>query len=726
MILHGLQPNAFLGAKMIAMYASSGGLQAAVTVFGKIKDPTTLLYNSIIRANTNNGYHLKTIDIYCVMHSLGLKGDHFTFPFVLKSCANALDVWMGACVHGQTLRFGLELDAYVGTSLLDFYVKIGGLRDANKVFDLMTVRAVSSWNALIAGYMKEGDIRVAEDLFRRMPCRNIVSWTSMISGNTQNGLAEEALNLFNEMLKEGSEVKPNWVTIMSVLPACAHSASLYRGRQINEYVSRIGLDSNPSVQTALVAMYAKCGSLADARSCFDRIRDDEKNLCAWNTMITAYASHGQGLESVSIFENMVRAGVYPDAITFTGLLSGCSHSGLVKFGLRFFNSMQTVYSIEPRHEHYACVVDLLARAGLLVEAKAFIEKIPMQPGPSIWGALLAACRKSKNLEIAEMAAEKLFVLEPENSCNYILLSNLYAEAGMWKEVDKLRARLKCQGVKKNPGCSWIEINGKAHLFLGGDISHPQSKEIYNLLEALPEKIKAAGYIPNTSFVLHDISEEEKEHNLITHSEKLAIAFGLLNTTPEVVLRVTKNLRICGDCHTVMKFISKIYDREIVVRDVNRFHHFRDGLSFLSSTLSLPRNIVSLCVEPEQFVATPDFCAGIQTIEGWIEKLGESTALDQGCRFDLSAFDTCLRAGIEVQSTLVSIDGNKTHTTDCFHYTVLYAAGIANELGPESHGALACAFSLPLNEQSNYSSKRHSVLVFGFTGAGEACNIPLRY
>ncbi|XP_022763277.1 pentatricopeptide repeat-containing protein At3g62890-like [Durio zibethinus] len=576
MTIHGLQPSAFLGAKMVAMYASSGDLESAVTVFDKIKNPTSLLYNSIIRAYTNYGYPLKTIDIYCKMHCLGLKGDHFTFPFVLKSCTNVLDGWMGKCVHGQSLRFGMEFDAYLGTSLIDFYVKIGELRDANKMFDLMTVRAVSSWNALIAGYMKEGEIRVAEDLFGRMPRRNIVSWTAMISGYTQNGLAEEALSLFDEMLKEDSEVKPNWVTIMSVLPACAHSAALERGRRINEYVNRIGLESNTSVQTALIAMYAKCGSLVDARCCFNRIPENEKNLCAWNAMITAYASHGQGLESVSTFENMVRAAVYPDAITFTGLLSGCSHSGLVQIGLKYFNSMQTVYSVKPRHEHYACVVDLLGRAGRLVEAKEFIDKIPMQPGPSIWGALLAACRKSRNLEIAEMAANELFVLEPENSCNYILLSNMYAEAGMWKEVDKLRARLKCQGIKKNPGCSWIEINGKPHLFLSGDASHPQAKEIYNLMQALPEKIKAAGYTPNTSFVLHDISEEEKEHNLITHSEKLAIAFGLINTTPEVVLRITKNLRICGDCHTVIKFISKIYGREIVVRDVNRFHHFREG------------------------------------------------------------------------------------------------------------------------------------------------------
>ncbi|KAJ7946620.1 Pentatricopeptide repeat [Quillaja saponaria] len=217
------------------------------------------------------------------------------------------------------------------------------------------------------------------------------------------------------------------------------------------------------------------------------------------------------------------------------------------------------------------------RAGRLVEAKELIGRMPMQAGPSIWGALLSACRKHRNLEIAEMAAKKLFVLEPENSGNYILLSNMYAEVGLWKEVDNLRDLLKCQGMKKIPGCSWIEVNGKAYLFLGGDTSHPQAREIYMFLEALPEKIKDAGYIVDTSFVLHDVSEEEKEYNLTTHSEKLAIAFGLLNTGPGVLLRVTKNLRICGDCHTVAKFISKIYGQEIIVRDLRRFHHFKDGL-----------------------------------------------------------------------------------------------------------------------------------------------------
>lgn len=561
---------------MVAMYASSGDLDSAVVVFDRIDNPSSLLYNSIIRAYTRHGFPEKTLEGYARMHFLGLLGDNFTLPFVLKSCADLSRVCMGRCVHGQGLRVGLEGDFYVGASLIDMYVKCGVIGDARKLFDKMIVRDMASWNALIAGYMKEGEIGVAEDLFERMEHRNIVSWTAMISGYTQNGFAEQTLGLFDEMLQDGSEMKPNWVTIVSVLPACAQSAALERGRRIHDFANGIGLHLNSSVQTALAGMYAKCGSLVEARRCFDTIAQNGKNLIAWNTMITAYASHGCGVEAVSIFENMLRAGVQPDAVTFMGLLSGCSHSGLTDAGLKYFNDMSTIHSVEPRVEHYACVVDLLGRAGRLVEAKELISQMPMQAGPSVWGALLAACRSHRNLEIAELAARRLFVLEPDNSGNYVLLSNLYAEAGMWEEVKKLRALLKYQGMKKSPGCSWIEINGKSHLFMGADKSHPQAKEIYKFLEALPEKIKMAGYIPDTSFVLHDISEEEKEYNLTTHSEKLAIAFGLLNTRPGVVLRVTKNLRICGDCHAATKFISKIYEREIIVRDLNRFHCFKDG------------------------------------------------------------------------------------------------------------------------------------------------------
>ncbi|KAL0357157.1 UNVERIFIED_CONTAM: Pentatricopeptide repeat-containing protein, chloroplastic [Sesamum calycinum] len=539
MLLRGLRGTAFLAAKMVAMYASSGDITSASHIFHSTPNPSPLLFNSIIRAFSLYRYSEETLHVYVRMCTLGFRGDYFTYPFVLKSVADLCFVRFGKCTHGLSMKDGLPFDMYVGTSLIDMYVKCGECGDARRLFDEMPVRDVASWNALISGYMRDGAVDLARDLFDEMPLKNIVSWTSMISGYTQNGLASQALELFDEMSKEDSDVKPNWVTIMSVLPACGHSSALERGKKIHDFAQEKGLDSHPSVQTAFVGMYAKCGSLADARWCFDRIKPNLRNLVAWNTMIAAYASHGLGIEAVRTFEQMIQAGVHPDGITFTGLLSGCSHSGLVDIGLRYFDSMSSEYFVEKKHEHYACVVDLLGRAGRLVEAYEIISQMPMQAGASAWGSLLAA-------------------------------------AGMWEEVNHLRALLKSQSVKKNPGCSWIEIKGKAHLFLGGDASHPQTKQIYMLLEELPEKMKAAGYVPDTSFALHDVSEEEKEYSLTTHSEKLAIAFGLLNTSPGTVLRVTKNLRICGDCHTAIKFISKIYDREIVVRDVNRFHHFKEG------------------------------------------------------------------------------------------------------------------------------------------------------
>ncbi|KAI3810361.1 hypothetical protein L1987_19973 [Smallanthus sonchifolius] len=530
-ILRGLTPTPFLGSKMVAMYASSGDIDSAIVLFNRIRQhASTLLYNSIIRACSLYNLSEQSIGIFLEMDAAGVRGDYFTFPFVLKSCADLRDVWLGKCVHCKGLRMGLEFDFYVGTSLIDFYVKCGELGDARKVFDELPVRDVSSWNALIAGHMKNGMVRVAEDLFSRMSNKNIVSWTAMISGYAQNGLANQAFEVFDEMTNDVSNVKPNWVTVMSVLPACAQSSDLDRGRKIHDYATSIGLNSNTSVLTALAAMYAKCGSLSDAQICFRKIPTFKRNLVSRNTMISAYASHGCGLESVSTFNDMVRAGVQPDAITFTGLLSGCSHSGLVDIGLNYFNLMKMQYNVEPTHEHYACIVDLLGRGGRLHEAYELAKKMPMPPEASIWGALLSASKTHRNLEIAELSAKKLFVLEPKNSGNYVVLSNMYAEAGMWREVNNLRDLLKTRGVKKSPGCSWIEIDGKLHMFLGGDKSHPMSGEVYKFLEALPEKMKVLDYVAETMFALHDVSDEEQEQSLGGHSEKLAVAFGILSSS----------------------------------------------------------------------------------------------------------------------------------------------------------------------------------------------------
>ncbi|XP_047969637.1 pentatricopeptide repeat-containing protein At5g08510-like [Salvia hispanica] len=477
--IRGLRPTPFLAAKMVAMYASSGDITSAARIFHSVQNPSLLLFNSIVRAYSLYKYSEETLQIFTKLHSLNLRGDYFTYPFVLKSVANLELLRIGKCIHSMSMRDGLEFDLYVATSLIVMYVKCGKLADARRLFDEMPVRDVSSWNSLISGYMKEGAVDSARELFEEMPTKNIVSWTSMISGYTQNGLAANALQLFDKMLGRGSDLKPNWVTIMSVLPACAHSSALEQGRRIHGFAREEGLDGHPSVQTALVGMYAKCGSLPDAKLCFDRINPRSRSLVAWNSMISAYASHGRGEEAVHTFDLMVQEGFRPDSITFTGLLSGCSHSGLVELGLRFFDSMSSDYQVEKRHEHYACIVDLLGRAGRLVEAYEVISKMPMPAGASVWGSLLAAGRSHRNLEISELSAKKLFELEKENSGNYVILANMYAEAAMWDEAKALRALQKSQNVRKNPGCSWVENDGNAIIFLGGDdiSSNPQTVEI---------------------------------------------------------------------------------------------------------------------------------------------------------------------------------------------------------------------------------------------------------
>jgi pentatricopeptide repeat protein len=274
---------------------------------------------------------------------------------------------------------------------------------------------------------------------------------------------------------------------------------------------------------------------------------------------------------------MQQTGMNPNHITFVSVLSACSHTGLIDEGRQYFDSMSQDYQLTPGVKHYTCMVDLLGRAGRLDEAEDIIRKVPVEPDAGLWGALLGACRIHGNIELGERVAARLFEIEPENPGYYVLLSNIYATAGRWHDIAKVRTMMADKRLKKVPGCSWIELDDKVHAFRVGEKVHPQSKEIYAMLETLAAQMEAAGYVPNTNFVLHDVEEELKEDILYSHSEKLAIAFGLLNTSPGTSIRITKNLRVCGDCHTATKFISKITRREIIMRDANRFHHFKNGL-----------------------------------------------------------------------------------------------------------------------------------------------------
>lgn len=452
------------------------------------------------------------------------------------------------------------------------YLQNGMMEEAWQVFDKMPERNLVSWNAMIAGYAQNGKLRVARDLFDLMPQRNLGSWNSMIVGYAQSGHGEKSFELLFEM--QMANVKADQATFASVLSACASLEALEQGKCVHGYIIESGFMSDVSVGNALITMYAKCGCIEDAKSVFDNI--SKKNYVSCNAMIAAYAQHGYGNEALQLFEQMKQTGMKPNHITFVGVLSACSHAGLVAEGCYYFHSMSRDYCIAPQADHYACMVDLLGRAGHLDEADKLINEMPFNPDAVVLGALLGACRIHMNVNLGERVAERLFELEPLNSSTYVLLSNIYAVAGRWDDVGKVRMIMKARGVIKKAGCSWVKIKNKVHVFQEGDIMHPQMEKIYSALHELERQMREVGYVPDTNFVLHDVEEQQKEQSLSQHSEKLAIAFGLISTPPGTMIRIMKNLRVCGDCHNAIKFISKIVAREIVVRDPKRFHHFKMG------------------------------------------------------------------------------------------------------------------------------------------------------
>jgi pentatricopeptide repeat protein len=337
----------------------------------------------------------------------------------------------------------------------------------------------------------------------------------------------------------------------------------------------MGLEENAVMGTSIIDMYSKCGRVEMARKAFDCMKD--KNVKSWTAMVAGYGMHGQATEALEVFYKMIGAGVKPNYVTFVSVLAACSHAGLLKEGWHWFNSMNHEFGVEPGVEHYACMVDLLGDAGHLNEAYDLIKGMKVRPDSVVWGSLLGACRIHKNVELGETSARKLFELDPANYGYYVVLLNIYADAGRWEDVERMRILMKNDGIVKTPGFSLVELNGRVHVFLVGDREHPEHHKIYEYLEKLTMKLQEFGYVRNMTSVFHGITEEEKEMTLRVHSEKMAVAFGIMNSAPGTTIQVIKNLRVCGDCHTVIKLISKIVNREIVVRDSKRFHHFRNGL-----------------------------------------------------------------------------------------------------------------------------------------------------
>eukprot|EP01018_Ginkgo_biloba_P004466 Gb_36636 [translate_table: standard] len=569
----GFVQDTFLGNNLINMYMKCGNLICSREVFDKMPKRDVISWTSMITGYAQTGHSVEALKLFTQMQRARIKPNHFTFAIVVKACASLSALEQGKQVHECIITAGYEPDVVVWNSLVDMYAKCSSVKDARQVFDKMHKRNVIAWNAMIAGYAQNGHLDEALKLFRRMPEPDEVTWSSMIAGYAQNGQCDEALDIFCQM--QGKGIKPNNFTFGSVVKACASLAALEHGKQVHAHIIITGFESDFVVGNALVGMHAKCGNIEDAFQVFEKM--PTRNVVSWSTMIVGCAQHGQGKKALKLFEQMLVAGMRPNEITFVGVLYACSHTGLVDEGRFYFHSMGREHGITPTIEHYTCMVDLLGRAGCLDEAENLINKMPVDPNVAAWGALLGACRIHNNIDIAKRAADHLLELKVEDAGTYVLLANIYAAAGKWDDVANVRKLMKDRGVKKEPGFSWIEVKNRTHSFVVGDRWHPQKEEIYSMLEKLAGQMKIAGYVPDTNLVLQNVEPQQKEHFLGHHSEKLAIAFGLLSTPSGTTIRVVKNLRVCSDCHTAIRYISKIVGREIVVRDNNRFHHFKDGL-----------------------------------------------------------------------------------------------------------------------------------------------------
>ncbi|KAL8491055.1 hypothetical protein ACS0TY_022900 [Phlomoides rotata] len=498
-------------------------------------------WNTIIGGHVQNGRYKEALLAMKDMGKENLKPDSYTLSTILPIFAQYVDIMKGKEIHGYAIRHGFDKDVFIGSSLVDMYANCMQLEDSYKVF-------------------------------KQSPHKDSVSWNSMIAVCVQNGRFDDGLKLFREMLM--ANIEPVAVSFSSIMPACAHLTTLCLGKQLHACIIRRSFDDNVFVSSSLMDMYAKCGNIRIARWIFDNIK--VKDTVSWTAMIMGYALHGHAHDAILFFEKMEIQGIVPNSRSFLAVLTACSHGGLVDEGWKYFKKMTENYAIRPSIEHYAAITDLLGRAGRLDEAYRFVIDMDIDPTEAIWSTLLSACRVHKHVELAEKVAKEFLIINPRSVSAYVLLSNVYVVAGRWKDGERLRKGMRKRGVKKAGGWSWVEVRTKVHVFGSGDERHPDYVKINKVLQDLTEQMEVEGYVPDTNVVLQDVDDEQKRYVLFGHSERLAIAFGVISSPDGTTVRVTKNLRVCVDCHTAIKYMSRILNREIIVRDIVRFHHFKDG------------------------------------------------------------------------------------------------------------------------------------------------------
>ncbi|KAM7276713.1 hypothetical protein ACFE04_018579 [Oxalis oulophora] len=541
LVVNGYESDIYVGNSLIAMYVKFRDMGMSRMVFDRMLVRDLTSYNTMISGYVKNGNARDGIVIFEMMRDNGLGVDGTTLLGVVSACAELQTVQQGKEIHGCVVRNGSRFrNEFLVNSLIEMYCSCKYIEYARRLFEDSMGKDVVSWNCMISGYAKNGDAFVS-------------------------------LQFFRELI---SVAEPDQVTFVTVLCACEQITALQFGMSVHSYLLRKGFGQYTMVETALIEMYSKCGNLGCSRQVFDEIRN--KNLIQYSATVSGYGIHGRGKHAVALFREMLAKNITPDEAIITSILSACSHSGLVTEGKEIFYSMTKDFNLKPVLAHYSCLVDLLGRAGHLDEAVQLINSMTITPTSDTWAALLSACRKHHNVKLAEFVASKIFDTNPTEVGIYVCLSNIYAAERRCADVDRVRALARKNGLRKSPGWSFVVIDKMIYRFLVGDRSNQQTKEIYEKLNELTQLVKEAGYKPDTSSVYYDVEEEVKEKMLWDHSERLAIAYALINTSPGATIRITKNLRVCVECHTVTKLISKLMGREIIMRDIRRFHHFKDG------------------------------------------------------------------------------------------------------------------------------------------------------
>ncbi|KAG7533755.1 Pentatricopeptide repeat [Arabidopsis thaliana x Arabidopsis arenosa] len=499
--------------------------------------------------------------------------DHRILKQVLESCKAPSNSKCVLQAHAHIFKLGYGTYPSLLVSTVAAYRRCNRSYLARRLllWFLSLSPGVCNTNVIIESLMKIGESGLAKKVLRNASDQNVITWNLMIGGYVRNVQYEEALKTLKNMLSF-SDIKPNKFSFASSLAACARLGDLHHAKWVHSLMIDAGIELNAILSSALVDVYAKCGDIETSREVFYSVKRNDVSI--WNAMITGFATHGLATEAIRVFSEMEAEHVSPDSITFLGILTACSHCGFLEEGKEYFGLMSRRFSIQPKLEHYGAMVDLLGRAGRVKEAYELIESMQIEPDVVIWRSLLSSSRTYKNPELGEIAIQNL---SKAKSGDYVLLSNIYSSTKKWESAQKVRELMTKEGIRKAKGKSWVEFGGVIHRFKAGDTSHIETKAIYKVLEGLIQKTKSEGFVSDTDLVLMDVSEEEKVENLNYHSEKLALAYVILKSSPGTEIRIQKNIRMCSDCHNWIKSVSKMLNRVIIMRDRIRFHRFEDGL-----------------------------------------------------------------------------------------------------------------------------------------------------